>query len=1360
MQQQEGYLYKRGDVVKKWNLRYFVLYATPQPFIVYYRKVGEAPANTLKLSGASVTVLNTVKGGSLFPFTLEASGEKYELAATSQQDRRRWVEQLMQLSAGASPYISPLKVADANASGHLLAPSPLGLRASSEHAQAHTFGSPPISPLGRRHTSGQEAFDSPTQPSKLRRIALDFNSPQQSPAGRHSSPSVSRRGGNPSVAGSSSPSHDVRLSNGPGAASGGESPALGQSLRASSGPYKRSSLLAAISYSIRNVIVPPIPSDVASSMSDDSHESGMTAFSAYTANLRPLKGTGTPSGDLAKAPAGSLAADSLLEQFDRAQQYVARHKEDFSADRLESLQVWEEAAKCGQQVNESKLAAAAMYVLQVTQANGHWAAEHDTAFISPDAMIRDVQRCPSVRCLMDLKDCLDFCSTSWVSLFCQLGGANLLLQALDAHGEAAEECGSMEAREALLATLQCLHALMSGAAGMRGMLEVDSCMPRMCGLLAHSQTDAAKLVVEMLIKLCLFSADGYRLAIKGLLGEGTTGAAATPAEAPSGSATAAPAAQAPKRAPPPPPPPPPSHAPRSSGGPPKPMTPPPPPPPPPPLKQPSNRSQAPKSPVPAIPIQGKLLQGSREHDAAVKQSHNAHVNGGSVHAGAQADPDRDLASDSGRPESKRMSGVGEGTGPEHCSSLIALLKVDVAGSGADFELCDHIISFINAALTSPEAQSDLPLRKRFTNALLDKGLLNVLADIYNLLDPYMNASIDVLRATVKDVIATPKPAATPLPPPVPPTAPARPAPPPPPPPKGLKGQARLPPPPKARVQAGPQPGRKMKSFFWDKLPDNRIEGTFWADHPPVYSSLNLSEVEELFQVQQLKKAPEKQSAVKQLAILELKRATAIGIRMAGLKVHWSKAAEAIMRLDAAVLAGADDARTVLACVPTAEERSMFEAFLRSGGRAESLSDAERFCLDLMQVPRIQERLTTFAASFEMSAQLSEAAAVLAAHTAAQAELADSGCFRAALAAALALGNFLNHGSRLGQAAGFRLRNLPKLQDTRSRDGRTTLLRYIAVQLCSAEPSHTVLADEVPHVISSALQISLSEVAELLERVSAAVADMAEETKRTPPSVRLSLHVVAGADGERVAVQLLPDNYHDTMTIALKELRLRLQHTKASLAAARDGFSKMVAYFGENSAALASDGEFWRDVTAFVHAFTRAQREIMQQRQEQEQRQARQQKQALSKSAGAVSGPALTSQRRPSGTPAQPEPCRSDNQPGLLGTPQNAPLAQQQPSKGQEAPPESHCETSRAPMHVGSCSTDQEAGELSRGGSEAQPRSGACSRDAVKGSSGSKLRGMGSDVGSLIDSAEDLEHLLGQLVGRAEGLHGNAHAVAT
>jgi hypothetical protein len=81
----------------------------------------------------------------------------------------------------------------------------------------------------------------------------------------------------------------------------------------------------------------------------------------------------------------------------------------------------------------------------------------------------------------------------------------------------------------------------------------------------------------------------------------------------------------------------------------------------------------------------------------------------------------------------------------------------------------------------------------------------------------------------------------------------------------------------------------------------------------------------------------------------------------------------------------------------------------------------------MQAPRIEDRLGTYAACFEAEQQLEEAAAVAASHKAAQAELRASACFRAALARALALGNFLNWGGRLGGAAGFRLKNLPKLQ---------------------------------------------------------------------------------------------------------------------------------------------------------------------------------------------------------------------------------------------------------------------------------------------------------------------------------------------
>lgn len=43
-------------------------------------------------------------------------------------------------------------------------------------------------------------------------------------------------------------------------------------------------------------------------------------------------------------------------------------------------------------------------------------------------MIAEVQKWPSRETLEDLKECLDYCSTSWLGLYCRLGGAHLLLE--------------------------------------------------------------------------------------------------------------------------------------------------------------------------------------------------------------------------------------------------------------------------------------------------------------------------------------------------------------------------------------------------------------------------------------------------------------------------------------------------------------------------------------------------------------------------------------------------------------------------------------------------------------------------------------------------------------------------------------------------------------------------------------------------------------------------------------------------------------------------------------------------------------------------------------------------------------------
>lgn len=66
--------------------------------------------------------------------------------------------------------------------------------------------------------------------------------------------------------------------------------------------------------------------------------------------------------------------------------------------------------------------------------------------------------------------------------------------------------------------------------------------------------------------------------------------------------------------------------------------------------------------------------------------------------------------------------------------------------------------------------------------------------------------------------------------------------------------------------------------------------------------------------------------------------------------------------------------------------------------------------------------------------------IFAAHIQASEELRGSSVFGTALLVILASGNYLNYGNRSGSAAAFRLTTLQKVHDTRSSDGKTTILQ--------------------------------------------------------------------------------------------------------------------------------------------------------------------------------------------------------------------------------------------------------------------------------------------------------------------------------
>ncbi|GAB4818742.1 hypothetical protein N2152v2_005788 [Parachlorella kessleri] len=1123
-----------------------------------------------------------------------------------------------------------------------------------------------------------------------------------------------------------------------------------------------------------------------------------SASEAYNANLRPLAaGRLPPMRQLMERLAHQLPGESLAEQYQRALLYVSSHSRDFTEEKLEILQAGAEAGcyllggSVGGQMStvgwqaivagcagdsHAATAGRAMYVLEVTRSNPGWScwSEHDTLYVSPENMVSELRRWPGVPTLEDLKECLDFSSSAWAGLYCQLHGAELLLEALLVHLEALDE-GTVEASEAVTAALQCLHALVSGASGMEACVGCKDFIPAVCLALEPREAARSELVVQLLAKVCLYSQAGYAAVIQTLLGEPVT---TLPAAGPVVSAVAEPSTRdgslaasnghdAPQQrggtlaaeagcavpgraasgAPPPPPPPP---KPRTAGTaahtpPPAPPPPPkpssrgpvagskPPPAPPPPPKPPSKVAAAASKLPPAPPPPpykrpaGAALPAAALADAAKpapatrlvlplaasalgapsQPSTSALVNEGPGPAGqTEHEPSQSASASSSaalgeqqqqqeaRSQPHESAGalvsqiqtalstplpnepgrsISGSSGPVHigglawlhasprsrrdlCQLLLDLMKAEdgsllgEAGDSLDVDLSDHVIRLISIACVSLEAAAPAtaPLRKRFVEALLERGLLKVMADIAgDYENQYLRQELELLKMHIHEVLAPPKtppqspavaslPATSPAP--VPPKPPPKAGPPPPPPPPG--GAKRPPPPPppgrkpgapapppalaaRPKADPGPQPGVKMRSLFWDRLPDGRVEGTFWEKHVPAYAQLDLKEAEGLFQAMQRKTEEKNGSSAsaasprkaKQLAVLDLKRATGIGIRMARLAVPWQQIPAAAAALDPSVFRSSEDVQAVLQCLPTDDEAQMLGSYLRSGGQLDSMSEAEAFCWQLAQVLRLPERLRTFLLKFEAPLQLADAQFALQTHCRAQQELTNSRVFALLLERALAVGNFLNWGTRLGAAGGFRLKSLRKLQDTRSLDGKTTLLAWLAAGLCASAPPAPLLTEELPHVASPKLRVSLAEVAEVLSSVEASITAVESELQRCGPPACVRLVVCgapattsnrgstgAGSDPssqagasvahegqEHVKVELLLDGYQDVMASTVTSLQQQLAEAKHGLQAAKEGFASLATLFGENSAALGSEQELWGDVQIFVEQFTAAQK---------------------------------------------------------------------------------------------------------------------------------------------------------------------------
>ena len=129
------------------------------------------------------------------------------------------------------------------------------------------------------------------------------------------------------------------------------------------------------------------------------------------------------------------------------------------------------------------------------------------------------------------------------------------------------------------------------------------------------------------------------------------------------------------------------------------------------------------------------------------------------------------------------------------------------------------------------------------------------------------------------------------------------------------------------------------------------------------------------------------------------------------------------------------------------------------GPRELLGKAEQFFLAIASVPRYTIRTKCLITRASYAERALELGGKIEDVAAAVKEVRTSKALKTVLQHALAIGNYLNGGTNKGAAWGFKIDSLNKLIGTKTLDGKSTLLHYLARKLAAQVCCHPT--DEHP-----------------------------------------------------------------------------------------------------------------------------------------------------------------------------------------------------------------------------------------------------------------------------------------------------------
>jgi hypothetical protein len=289
---------------------------------------------------------------------------------------------------------------------------------------------------------------------------------------------------------------------------------------------------------------------------------------------------------------------------------------------------------------------------------------------------------------------------------------------------------------------------------------------------------------------------------------------------------------------------------------------------------------------------------------------------------------------------------------------------------------------------------------------------------------------------------------------------------------------------------------KLKGVQWTRVPPALINNTVFAQFQNLDRILDEMPYEVLENEFNPKKSEEGASTEKKKVssqIIDGKTAQTVAILLKGFKGKTiPEIVESVVQLDERVFeVGVVNA--LIKCLPSKDDIQNIKEYLaKDETAAQQLGTAEIFALEMNKVSMAEEKLKAFASKLAFPNRLSDLKADVKTIELACTQVMSSRLFRQILEYVLMFGNFLNSGTPRAGIPGFKVGALSKLKDTKTADGKRTMIHIIVSFVEQKHPELVTFGKELElvhdatKVAGSTLEADINSLGKAIKEIEASV----------------------------------------------------------------------------------------------------------------------------------------------------------------------------------------------------------------------------------------------------------------------------------